>query len=204
MLHFIYENIVTSKVYSWIVINILSKIRLPFKKGVDLRPLIWAESLLFKQDESFVLSFVATDRWKLSSFLVRLLTKGKFSHAGILLLFKNQVYALHADVGGVKIEPLEGILKNYTDFSICVFNLDKKGMEKANKRIDWLLDNIDKLTYDFAQESGYEAMYCSELNYYVLNSITDIEYVNISGKSVITPQCVYDQCDCYKNWRTEE
>lgn len=206
----LYEKITRSKLFEWVVIHILSKIRLPFKRGVSDKCYSDIRKYFIETDDTmgikYACCFVATDKWKLSSFLVRWLTGGSYSHAGMLwyVVEEDRVYSLHADIDGVKFEYLKDMLSHYTDYALCLFELKDEAIPIVEGRVKYLIDNRKTITYDFAQEVGYKAMYCSELCMYVLRDVTQLDYTDVSGKLIVTPQGVIDKATYFKKWSVKD
>lgn len=138
-----------------------------------------------------VIAFVCTDRASLTGRLVRALTHGRYSHAGIIVPGSSftEMKAIHVTANGLHVEHPMNVFSEATDVAIVAFKLEESKYNTAMQRINDL--SLVDISYDFEQKLGTEKqVYCSELVYRVLNGLHTLTTRSIAHREVYAPDDV--------------
>jgi hypothetical protein len=143
-----------------------------------------------------VVAFVCTDRASLTGRLIRTVTGGQFSHAGVL---RNgwsfpDMKALHMVAAGMKHEHPVNVFSEADEVRVVGFPMTAENAALAEGRISNLLALRDVIRYDFEQRLGNETrIYCSELVLLAIQGLVPPESAiptEIAGRPVFTPDSV--------------
>lgn len=146
-------------------------------------------------------AFVSSDYQSLASLAIRGLTSGSkpalWSHAG-LILFNGirDTKELHMKGNGVNHETLLRTLREADYFAVIRIPLEAGGVEKVKDKIKWVLENRDRIKYDYAQDLGNspDILYCSELVHFIFSGFTaePIKTKTILGREAFDPDSVFE------------
>jgi hypothetical protein len=206
----------------WFIKNVMAKFtfrlaaypEFPIHKQLDIVAAIAASELQAGGPGRSLYTFTETDRESLASKVIRWTLKQRCSHAGIILPGSTpaQYRIFHMKSTGSHYEPMVDLLKECDVFGVHRYNIPDDKVELLKRRLQFLLDNRDKLGYDFEGEvestidwsridpelmSGRHPnlkknvpIYCSELVRVVLKGIVDLPTMNEHGRQVFSPDDV--------------
>ena len=143
-----------------------------------------------------VIAFCCTDRASLTGRLIRTVTGGQFSHAGLLLNGWSfaDMQALHMISKGMMFEHPMNPFSEADEVRIVGFHMTPENAKLAEGRIGNFLALREVIRYDFEQRLGNEKrIYCSELVLLAIQGLvppTMAIPTEIAGRPVFTPDSV--------------
>lgn len=189
--------IMQSRLYKWIVINIIPFIRISFYYS-DMRGYKYKRAYQVLEKGDIIL---CRDKWKLTSLLI----PGKYSHAALCVEKDKYIEFEVAEMGH------RGFTKS------TFYDIFRESTELVILRCeDWNKDYIDKVIkkckafenvpYDINFQFNIEALYCSELVYQSdferrLQASTE-DLLGI-GRQYISPMGLYKAKNCKVIWNSE-
>ena len=163
--------IVQTKAYEWLVKKVIANLnvriygypKLPASSYFDIN-----EKMSQGKHKLYV--WASSDTKSIASFAIRVLTRSKYSHAGIAVVNPGTgiAEAIHMKASGMAYEPLVDLLAQVDTFTMCELDLEKEEQPMVWERLVGLLAKKDEIRYDFEQKLGGQALYCSELIWYLL------------------------------------
>jgi len=154
---------------------------------------------ILKKEPNTFYTFASTDSLSLASILIRYIVgKGNFNftHAGIFVLEDNEPpKIMHMKGEGLLFWDLLELLREIDYICINKIILSPENYIVAKGRIKYLVDNRDKLKYDYAQRIGYKKnkFYCSETNFFIFDGLTsdsDLQPEILHGIKTFSPDKV--------------
>lgn len=139
----------------------------------------------------FLYAFVSCDSKSLAAYLIRWVSQGYYSHAGIINYpVPDQIVHMRGD--GVQQDLLLDLLKEIDNFAIVRYPISKENLDKANLRIKDVIDS--QIPYDYQQEIDSNKLYCSELVWTVGDDLVELSGFDPNtelGRQVFDPDRVY-------------
>lgn len=188
-----------TRLWKWFARTVLGKLTLRLagypEFNFDAR---WGELVAVlnetEQDPNGVYAFVSSDRYALSSVLIRLVSKSEWSHAGWIVGWK----AIHMKAGGLHDEHVANVLKECDDFAIVRFETAYKRV--INSRLNSYRQNPEVVSYDYEQELSSDAspleandIFCSELVWVVGRPELPLLPSRVAGRLCFSPDDVAKQ-----------
>lgn len=157
-----------TKVWVFFAKHVVSKLKFRFV-GYTLFPMEKYDEILTilandkKDNGPGVYVFISRDQKSLSSWLVRVVSRAFWSHAGFII-GKNTVEMIGE---GMVFRHFLYTLRESDHLAIGRVELTKEGNGEVLTKLRELIANKEKYSYDFQQFLGGPNMYCSELVYLV-------------------------------------
>lgn len=151
--------------------------------------------LLATAPKGAVFTFASCDRESFAARLITIFTRGKFGHAGLILVDGfDDIKVVHMKGEGPVVWHLLDLLREIDYIAINQVDLDEDSLETAHSRIAWLMANMENIEYDYEQDlSNGTKFYCSEATYFVLDGLCrdpDLAPRLIMGRPVFDPDQV--------------
>jgi hypothetical protein len=191
-----------TKAWEWFAHNVIGRMKIRFV-GYTEFPIetgYWEIIDIIKEEEkkkSGLYAFASSDQGSIAGWSIKWLTKDEHTHAGwILPNGDRNTFALHMKGDGVHHEGMLKVCKESDYVTIVKIELEEDKLKIAKDRLQYILDNKEKIAYDFAQliqvEDIEEAknIYCSELVYLVLKGLLELKTEKILGRESFDPESV--------------
>jgi hypothetical protein len=188
-----------TKTWEWLSGRVLNHIRVRiwgepgFSLDCDLLDLWRAVGDWYAAGNHGVVAFACADHSALTSKLVRFVTGGKYSHAGMLAYSDNfaDFYAIHMMAPGMLHEHAAQALRHEDAVVAVAFPMTATEEELAGGRMRVFLAHRETLRYDFEQRlDGDSRLYCSELVYRVLEGLVPLKPSHVADREAFSPDDV--------------
>lgn len=208
-----FEWLDETKAWHWFAKNVLAKWTFRIaprpKPSTDLQGEFIAALLLNTKSSDRVLTFVCQDKWAFGSMLIRLVSRGTWSHSGFVFRGAGMEMPHRVDMrsDGLHVTNCLTLLSEYDSVALVSVPVAKGSMGQIAKRVASYIGKSNVLRYDWEQELKDESsdpeaddIYCSELVWLVLKGFADLVCSKVLGRRVFSPE------DVAKNgtivWRT--
>lgn len=191
-----WEWIDETKAWHWFAKHVLSGISLrifPRKKPTEEQKSQLIKTIL-EAPSYQVICFVAQNKWSIGSILIRLVSNGKWTHAGFV---SKTLSRIDVRSDGIHISDVRNLLNEYDSVALVAFNLNEKSYFDYQKKLYGYVVNSDRIQYDWEQELKDDTsdpevndIYCSELVWLVLKGLCKLQCSTVLGRNAFTPNDV--------------
>lgn len=181
---------VGTKFWSWLTKNFISRLDMRLLGDSKFPMERWYEVEKICQDNCDKMLVFVSYGTKLSSVLVRLVTRSLWTHAGVIQVVDGKVRIIHMESVGLLDQVLLELLKAVDNFAIIEVPMDSEEIYLSRIIMESYIQK--KPGYDFRMLLGNIALYCSELIYEMCKSFVCIKPHTEAGRKVFEPQDVYN------------
>ena len=171
----------TKRVFARLTIRLFGNPLFPMEKWYDVESIV-------KNNHGKLLVFVSHGT-KLSSWMVRAISRAQWTHAGVILLKNNRVEIVHMESAGLLQQVLLTLLREIDDFAIVEIPLNDDELMDAWAILRSFIQSHPGYDFQFLLDNN--AIYCSELIYEMVKKSGKFAVHREQGRLLFEPEDVY-------------